>query len=221
MLIEKDDNGTIIKINLGGGFLNIKQAFVFSVTEGTRRRDEVVGKICFEFGKYDSPQSKRLKETILYYMDIEEAAYLAELMKSGKIFNLCAKAKEKNQYGSGYESLAGVHTSKQLKIQQADEQKYFIKALEGPGEKAANGLMVPKYNDQTAEKKIAISVNCAQIMKIGIALQRAIAIYDHLLSRGLHAVIEYAEQMKYKGTQQASGYAYNSSPAPFNLEDIY
>lgn len=203
MLIEKDDNGTIIKLNVSSGFLNIKQAFVFSSqNESGEYTNDVVGKICFEFGKYTSASEKKLKDTVKYYMSIEDAALFAELLKTGKMVVRCKKAKESNPYGSGFSDMAGTTTSKQLKIQQGDkEDKFFIKALEGPGEKNDKGLMVPKYNDKTATKSIAITVSIDQLMKIGLAIERAIRIYDNLLAQGLDAVIRYSDKMRYHGEQ--------------------
>ena len=204
MLIQKDDNGTIIKLNVSSGFLNIKQAFVFSTPNEQGGYDnDVVGKICFEFGKYNSPNDKKLKETIKYFMSIEDAALLAELLKTGKIVTRCIKAKEKNPYGAGFVDMSGVTTSKQMKIQQGDtDAKFFIKALEGPGEKTDKGLMAPKYNDQTTDKKVIIAVTVDQLMKIGLAMERAIRIFDNLLSQGLDAVIEYSKKMRYHGDNQ-------------------
>lgn len=206
MLIQKDDNGTIIKINVSSGFLNIKQAFVFSTPDGQGGYiNDVVGKICFEFGKYNSPNDKKLKDTIKYFMSIEDAALLAELLKTGKIVSRCVRAKERNPYEAGFTDMAGVTTSKQMKIQQGDtDTKFFIKALEGPGEKTEKGLMAPKYNDQTADKKIIIAVSVDQMMKIGLAIERAIRIFDHLLSQGLEAVIAYSDKMRYHGENQSA-----------------
>lgn len=190
MLIQENDNGTIYKLFLGGGFLNVKQAFK-------------IDKICFEFGKYDSPQSKKLKETISYYLSIEDAAYFAYLCQSGKMFSMCARAKQENQYGSGFLDMAGVKTSKQIKMQMGDSQgKYFFKALEGPGEKTEKGLMKPKYNDQTADKKIAIAMTCAQIMTMGIAIQRAISILDMNIARGKDALESFIDGMKFVANQR-------------------
>ena len=74
MLNLKDDNGTIIKVNFGKGFLNIKQSFVFQVKDriSGEIKNEVVGKVCFEFGSYTSAESKKLKETKHNFMGLED-----------------------------------------------------------------------------------------------------------------------------------------------------
>lgn len=218
MLNLKDDNGTIIKVNFGKGFLNIKQSFVFQVKDRITGEitNEVVGKVCFEFGSYTSAESKKLKETIHYFMGLEDLSYLAEILKTGRIFKMCQDAKAENAYGSGFEALAGTSSSKQLKIQAgSDTDKFFIKALEGPGEKTETGMMAPKYNEASADKKIIVPVTKRQLITIGLSLERAIRYFD--IWNAMGSVVENVEKMKYKGPQEAHGMQH---AAPFKPEEI-
>lgn len=208
-----DNYGTIIKHNIGSGFLNIKQAFGLD-------------KICLEFGKYDSPATKKLKETINCYISMEELPYIAHIFKTGQIVKLCENAKRDNPYAAGYEALSGTTTSKQLKIQ-SNEGKIYIKALEGPGKKADNGLTIPQYTEKTADKKIVITVTLKEIMVIGFALERAIFYYDTWMANG--TLEENLTKMRYqkesgntysKPTNQGTPYYGNQLPYSDPLQSV-
>lgn len=206
MLTEKEF-GSIYKINNGGGFLNIKEAFVFTVNENGRKKNEVVGKVLFEFGRYESAKNKKLKETISYFFDLEDVSYLAAIIKNERLIKLCASAKKESPYAAGYSAMAGIQTSKMVKIQMGDNaEKFYIKALEGPGEKMPNGLMKPKYNDKTANKKIVITMDYQSLMTMGCQLERAVNVFDHLYLLGEDAVIAFSQRMKFHGQQENGNY---------------
>ena len=182
MLNLKNDNGTIIKIDAAKSFLDIKEAFVFG--------DEIVGKVVFQFRSYDKnrPKGQRITQKVDFYMDLEDASYFAEIMKTGRIKTMCSEAKSQAQsggkstaYAFGYCKFGGTASSKlsrQLKFQLSDDGRLWVKALEGPGIVEDKGQIKPSYKDAEAPNKIAMVLSEEQTKKIGLALERAIRYFD-------------------------------------------
>ena len=178
-MFEKD--GQIIKIDAQTNFLDIREAFVFG--------EDVVGKICFQFRVYDKnrPKGQKITQKVDFFMDSEEAIYFAEIMKTGRILNLCKNAKAENKFAPGYHKYGGSPAkkiSKQLKIESTDDGKLFIKALEGPGNISQTGAIAPAYKDNEASQKIALKLTSEQAMKIGLSIERAVRYFDKWNSEG-------------------------------------
>lgn len=174
-------DGQIIKIDAQTNFLDIREAFVFG--------DDVVGKICFQFRVYDKnrPKGQKITQKVDFYMDSEEALYFAEIMKTGRILNLCRNAKSESKYAPGYHKYGGnpaKKISRQLKIESTDDGKLFIKALEGPGNISQTGAIAPAYKDSEASQKVAIKLSSEQAIKIGLQIERAIGYFDRWNSEG-------------------------------------
>lgn len=182
MLNLKDDNGCIIKIDSAKSFLDIREAFCFG--------DEVVGKIVFQFRSYDKnkPKGQKITQQIDFYMDMEDASYFAEIFKSGRIQGLCKAAKDKAyregknlSFAFGYTKFGGSAAkkiSRQLKIQTGDDERLWIRALEGPGTVEDKGTIKPAYKDSDADNKVAMVLDEEQVKKIGLAIERAIFYFD-------------------------------------------
>ena len=177
-----DTNGTIIKIDSSKSFLDIREAFCFG--------DDVVGKILFQFRSYDKskPKGQKITQKIDFYMTIEDASYFAEILKTGRIRELCVRANEKAlnesksaSYSFGYQKFGGTaikKISRQLKIQVSDDGRLWIKALEGPGIVEDKGQIKPAYKDSEASNKVAMVLDEEQTKKIGLSIERAIRYFD-------------------------------------------
>lgn len=175
-------NGTIIKIDSSKSFLDIREAFCFN--------KNVVGKILFQFRSYDKsrPKGQKITQKVDFYMTLEDASYFAELMKTGRIRELCIRANEKAlsenkgiSYCFGYQKFGGTaakRISRQLKIQVSDDGRLWIKALEGPGIVETIGQIKPAYKDSDATSKISMTLDEEQTKKIGLSIERAIRYFD-------------------------------------------
>lgn len=182
-------NGTIIKIDSAKSFLDIREAFIFS--------GEVVEKILFQFRSYDKnkPKGQKITQQVDFYMTLEDASYFADIMKTGKIRDLCnavnvkAAASGKGvSYAFGYQKFGGTASkkiSKQLKVQVSEDGRLWIKALEGPGIVEDKGQIKPAYKDNEATNKVAMILDNEQMAKIGLAIERAIRIFDTWSAMGI------------------------------------
>lgn len=184
-------NGTIIKLDSSKSFLDIREAFCFG--------EEIVGKILFQFRSYDKsrPKGQKITQKVDFYMTLEDASFFAEIMKTGRIRELCVRANEKalaenkgTSYCFGYQKFGGTASkkiSRQLKLQVSDDGRLWIKALEGPGIVESKGQIKPAYKDNDADSKIAMTLDEEQTKKIGLSIERSIRYFDIWNAQGIVA----------------------------------
>lgn len=176
-----ETNGTIYKIDTKNSFVDIRGAFTLG--------DD--GKVVFQFRTYDKTKAKgnRILAGTDFYMNVDEFAYFCEFLRTGKFQKALKMQKEiADENGTypkpGYHQLGGSlkngkWVSRQLKLEGGAGGTYFLKALEGPGERTQTGLIAPKYTDKTATVNITIAIKeSKELIKIGVQGQRAIAQFD-------------------------------------------
>ena len=218
-----DTNGTIIKIDSAKSFLDIREAFCFG--------EDIVGKILFQFRSYDKskPKGQKITQKVDFYLTLEDASYFAEMLKTGRIYSLCRAARDKantdgksTSFSFGYQKFGGTASkkiSKQLKIQQSDDGRLWIKALEGPGIVENKGQIKPAYKDNEASQKIAMTLDEEQAVKIGLSIERAIRYFDIWNASGtLKENIKAIGKQDFKGRDAEELIPVDAYSAPYEDE---
>ena len=68
----------------------------------------------------------------------------------------------------------GMSISRQFLIEAGGKVPYLFKALMGPGEADAKGLIVPRYNGSNAEAKVTIAMNETDLRKFALVVKAQI-----------------------------------------------
>lgn len=190
--IENKSKNTIIKFDGRDRFVEVAQAFA-------------LGKIKFSFRQYDDskPSGNKITNQIDCYISVEEAAFLGKNCSSGRLFTAAQrneKLRAKSNYPNAkpcYENFSGTEKngkviSRHLQIQQkARTDKNFQKipfslmAQECDGFRTSTGAITPAKNGNSKPSYIVLGLTADQIVKLGIALERAVSIYDQWIALGV------------------------------------
>ena len=192
--------GQIYRIDRKEKFADIRQAFTLGE-----------GKVVIQFRKYNIAKAhgERCYDPIDIYMDMEEFDFLMHLLAGGGMQQRAmqrASAKEKKPLfelmgGCGEKDAEGNFTGKTLSrilIIDGNEEKIFLKAFQGPGQKdAATGKIMPQF--KLSDKDITsylIPIDPDEQRKIGFAGMRAVSYFDQWSIQGV--LEERVQRMSWK-----------------------
>lgn len=161
-----------------------------------------IDKLKLIFITYDKtqPENNRIQKKIEIYLGLTEAVSLSHGILTKRIFTDWEKRKTS---ATGYidppfisrtgvcEKKAGrkdgLALSKQFIIEKmvderTKENKYFFKALSGPGKSDAKGLIVPQYKNVEAEQTVNIVMKDAELEQFALMIRSAITGYHAKLA---------------------------------------
>ena len=168
----------IYRIDSKSSFMDLREAFA-------------IGKIHFQLIKYNdkAEKGKKITNSADFFMDINDAAYFAELCKSGRLVNKIRTLIKMNKPGLAIHKYAGKkvkdneYISRQFRVEGNDENKYFFKIILMPGSVTSTGAILPQKNGKIIEQ-VVLRVTADQIGELGTAIERAVTIYDLWVSMG-------------------------------------
>lgn len=219
-MFEKDaeSKSTITRIDGKGRFIDVTQWFA-------------KGKILFTFCTYDEtrPKGNRITQEIKCYLNIEEAALLANICESGRFVQIGMRnhkefinAKEagfKLKYPKAiFEKYGGTSkgpiVAKRLSLSMKEPGEAYAKNLPftlradaGEGKVVDKGAIRPidGYSNY-----VIVGLTEEQVFSLGIQIKRAIAIYDHWIALGV--LDEKVKELEYQGNnRQNNGYNNNNN----------
>ncbi len=187
-----------------------------------------IGKLKLAFGQFDG--NKKLKNNIDFYLEMKkgDALVLCHDILSGRLAvemdkeikdrlsnpKIDEKAKQYAQPVRMYQGGVSAQKAKRkdgkalsriLEILSGSKKPFIFTCKEGPGEQNAKGLIVPKFNNSNAEKRIIVALNNEEIKAMALAVQ---AYYNAWLQASFSVKL-FAEERK-KREQKKSKSSNNS-----------
>lgn len=192
-----------------------------------------IGKLKLAFGQFDG--NKKLKNNIDFYLEIKkgDALVLCQDILSGRLATEMKKEKDARlsdpnidekakQYAKPVRMYQGgisakkakrkdnMALSKVLEISSGAKKPVVFTCKEGPGEQNAKGLIVPRFNNSNAEKRIIVALTAEELKAMALATQ---TYYNAWLSAAF-SVKMFAEERKKKDQNK-------SKPSNnFNINEI-
>lgn len=182
-----------------------------------------IGKLKLAFGQFDT-NNKKLKNNIDFYLEVKKGDVLvlcqdilsgrlsAEMEKEKKTrlsdSNIDEKAKQYakpvRMYQGGVSAKKAkrkdnMALSKVLEISSGAKKPVVFTCKEGPGEQNAKGLIVPRFNNSNAEKRIIVALTMEELKAMALAVQ---AYYNAWLSAAFSVKL-FAEERKKKNQSKS------------------
>ena len=126
------------------------------------------------------------EEMLTLYMDVSRANVMAMDILSGRIARMAAQQKKAGKKAPLYTSLNGSNKngkviSRQFKILAGDvagtEEKWIIQVETGSGHLSDTGLIVPDYNEETADKVYRLCLSSEELKRFALCIQQLMMLW--------------------------------------------